>query len=246
MDLKAIREKLNQLNSTKEKKSDTNKKWKFTPSIGKQSIRILPYKYNLDNPFTELKIHYNIGKKTMISPANWGDKDPILDLIKDLRKTNDRDNWQLAKKLEPKTRVFVPIIVRGEEDSGVKIWNFGKQVYMSFLNLADTEDVGDFTDIKEGRDIILNTVGKEATKTDYNKTEIMPSMKVTPLSNDEAKIKEWLENQPKIEDLFEVFSYDQMKAQLQDFIESIEGETEEEVSEKPEVKGINNLFKEDE
>ena len=60
----------------------------------------------------------------------------------------DTTNWQLAKKLDPKMRVFAPVIVRGEEDKGVRPWEFGKEIYMQLLGIAEDEDYGDFTDIK--------------------------------------------------------------------------------------------------
>ena len=115
MDINKIREKLEKLNAKAEpskKVDNSSKKWR--PSVGKQTIRIVPFKFDKDNPFTELKVHYNIGKRTMISPTNWGEKDPVIDLIKELKNAKGSDNWKLARKLEPKTRVFVPDIERRE------------------------------------------------------------------------------------------------------------------------------------
>ena len=95
----------------------------------------------------------------MVSPINWGEKDPIVEFAAQLRKTSDKENWRLAKKIEPKARYFAPVIVRGEEDKGVRLWQFGKETYEAFLQLAIDEEVGDYTDINEGRDIKLVTVG---------------------------------------------------------------------------------------
>ncbi len=47
-------------------------------------------------------------------------------------------------------RIFVPVVVRGEEAEGVKLWQFGKELYMDFLNLADNEDVGDLISFNIG------------------------------------------------------------------------------------------------
>jgi hypothetical protein len=163
-----------------------NKNLFWKPSVGKQLIRVVPSKYNKSNPFTEMKFYYGIGsKKVMASPENWGEKDPIMEFAKQLRNTNDKENWRLAKKLDAKVRIFAPIVVRGQEDEGVKLWQFGKEVYQEFLNMAADEEIGDFTDIAQGRDIKLTTVGPEVTGTPYNKTSIGPSLKITPLSNDE-------------------------------------------------------------
>lgn len=205
--------------------------WK--PSIGKQTIRIVPSKFNKDNPFSELYFHYGIGNKTMISPINWGEKDPIVDFSKQLRKTKEKENWKLAKKLDPKMRIFVPVVVRGEEDQGVKLWSFGKELYMDFLNLADNEDIGDFTDPVNGRDIIVTTVGPEATGTAYNKSTIMPRTKETPLVEDANLLNRVLTEQVNPMDAFKKYSFDEMKEILQDWLtpnEENEGEEEEDSS----------------
>lgn len=234
MDILEIKNRLNALQQAKSSKGGGEKKnVGFKPAVGKQVVRVVPNKYNKKNPFTEVLIHYGIGNKTMISPQNWGEKDPIVEFAKELRKTGDKENWRLAKKLEPKMRVFVPVVVRGQESEGVKLWNFGKETYMDFLNLADNEDIGDFTDVAEGRDITLTTVGPDVTGTAYNKTTIMPRTKQTPLSEDKTLIKKLLDEQPNPLETFKKYSYDEMKQALQDWLNP-EDETEEETSDEVE------------
>jgi hypothetical protein len=227
MDLSEIKNRLSAMQSKQGNGGGEKKNIYFKPSVGKEAVRVVPNKYNKSNPFTELYVHYGIGNKIMISPTNWGEKDPIVEFAKQLRKTNDKENWRLAKKLDPKLRIFAPVIVRGKENEGVKLWQFGKETYMDFLNLADNEDVGDFTDIAEGRDITLTTVGPEVTGTSYNKTTIMPRTKQTPLSDNKDLIKSLLENQPNPMETFKKYSYDEMKQALQEWLNP-EGEAEEE------------------
>lgn len=243
MDLNEMRNRLSAMQSKQSGKGSGEKKsvfWK--PSVGKQVVRVVPNKYNKKNPFTEMYFHYGIGKNTMVSPINWGEKDPIVEFAKQLRTTSDKENWRLAKKLDPKMRIFVPVIVRGEESEGVKLWQFGKELYMDFLNLADNEDVGDFTDVNSGRDITLTTVGPEVTGTNYNKTTIMPKVKETSLAADKATIESLLENQPNPMEVFKRYSFEEMKAALQEWLtpedeysegDIIDDEKEEEVVEAP-------------
>ena len=125
MDLNAIRKKLDNLQQANNRPSGEGRKMIFwKPSIGKQVIRIVPSKYNKANPFSELYFHYGIGDRPIISPTNWGDKDPIVEFAKQLRSTGDKENYRLARKLDPKMRVFVPVVVRGEEAEGVKLSMF--------------------------------------------------------------------------------------------------------------------------
>ena len=228
MDLNAIKKRLNDLQNQSSNTSGGNQKQLFwKPSIGKQLIRVVPNKYNKEFPFTEMKFYYGIGsKRVMASPSNWNEKDPIMEFAKQLRQTNDKENWRLAKKLDPKTRIFAPVVIRGEEGEGVKLWQFGKEVYQEFLNMAADDEIGDFTDIVAGRDIKLSTVGPESTGTPYNKTSIGPSLKTTQLSEDEVVAKSLLEEQADPMKVFKPLSYDDMKAALQEFLspEGVEAE----------------------
>jgi hypothetical protein len=227
MDLDVIKQRLDSLNkqSNKSENSSGNLFWK--PSVGKQVIRVVPSKFNSSMPFSEMRFYYGIGsKRVMASPTNWGEKDPIMEFAKQLRQTNDKENWRLAKKLDAKTRIFAPIVVRGEESEGVKLWQFGKEIYEAFLQMAADEEVGDFTDVLSGRDIKLTTVGPESTGTPYNRTTVSPSMKTVPLSEDEVAVKGFLENQADPLRVFKPLSYDEMKQALQEWL-SPEGSEEE-------------------
>jgi len=213
MDLSNLKARLAALQNPRGQKKDYSQTiWR--PSVGKHTIRIVPSAYTKQNPFREVFVHYGIGNKMMVSPTTFGEKDPIVEFAQGLRKTNEKDNWSLAKKLEPKLRVFVPVIVRGEEDKGVRLWEFGKQVYMDLLSLVEDEDVGDFTDPIQGRDITVETSGKETTGLMYNTSTVRVRTKITPLSDDAEKVKLWLSTQPDPGTLFKRFSYDEMKAAL--------------------------------
>ena len=227
MDLNAIKKRLNDFQKQANNSSGGQQKQLFwKPSVGKQVVRVVPNKYNKKFPFTEMKFYYGIGsKRVMASPSNWGEKDPIMEFAKQLRQTNDRENWRLAKKLDPKTRIFAPVVVRGQESEGVKLWQFGKEVYQDFLNMAADDEIGDYTDIVGGRDIKLTTVGPETTGTQYNKTSVGPSLKTSPLSNDEKVVETLLNDQADPMKVFKPLSYDDMKASLQEWL-APEGENE--------------------
>jgi len=232
MNLDAIKKKLESMQKTSNGGSSNNSSnvKRFKPTIGKQTIRVVPFKYNKEFPFTEMKFYYGIGsRKVIASPLNWGEKDPIAEFAKQLRGTNDKENWRLAKKLDPKTRIYAPVIVRGEESEGVQLWEFGKEIYEAFLQMAADEEVGDFTDIMSGRDIKMTTVGPEATGTKYNKTTIAPSMKTTPLSDDSKQIEKWLEEQENPKDLYKPLPFDAIKQALQEWLNPEEEEGMEEV-----------------
>jgi len=236
MDLNAIKKRLGEMQSQTSNNSGGGKQLFWKPSVGKQVVRVVPNKYNKEFPFTEMKFYYGIGsKRVMASPSNWGEKDPIMEFAKQLRQTNDRENWRLAKKLDPKTRIFAPIVVRGEEGEGVKLWQFGKEVYQGFLNMAADEEIGDYTDMAQGRDIKLTTVGPEVTGTPYNKTSIGPSLKTSPIAEDSAVVESCLNEQADPLKVFKPLSYDEMKEALQEWLAPEGGEEEGSITSEPAV-----------
>lgn len=213
MDINVLKQKLSDLQNPRGQKKDLPRTlWR--PGIGKHSVRIVPSVFNKANPFKEVLIHYGINNRAMIALSNFGEKDPIVEFTQGLRKSSEKDNWQLAKKLEPKMRVFVPVIVRGEEDKGVLLWEFGKQVYMDLLSIAEDEDVGDFTDPITGRDITVETQGKETTGLLYNTSTVRVRTKITELSNNAADVKTWLSTQPDPMTQFKKCTYEEMKTAL--------------------------------
>ena len=237
MDLNTIKSKLQNLQqkgSAKEKIDYSQIYWK--PQIGKQQIRIVPSVLNPANPFSEVKIHYGITNKVMISPVNFGEKDPIVEFANLLRGGEyDKEKYVLAKKLDPKTRIFAPVIVRGEEDKGVRLWQFGKNIYEELLSLAADEEIGDYTDIVQGRDFTVETVGPEATGTNYNKSSIRVRLKTSPLSDNASQVELWTKNQPNPLEQFKRYSYDEMKVALEKWL-SPEEETPAETPSSPETK----------
>ena len=233
MDLSKLKQKLDTLQSKPQGGQKTDYSliyWK--PTLGKQQVRIVPSAYDATNPFTELKFYYGITNKVMISPANFGEKDPIALFAGKLREGEyNKENYVLAKKLDAKNRIFVPVVVRGEEDKGVRLWQFGKLVYEELLALAVDDEIGDYTDIVGGRDLTVETVGPEATGTPYNKSSVRVRLKTSPLSEDAALVEKWTNEQPNPKgDLFKRYSFDEMKSALEKWLSPEDDDSEEAVT----------------
>ena len=235
MDLSVLKQRLDSLQqkAAPQQKTDyTTIFWR--PTIGKAQVRIVPSAFDSSSPFTELKFYYGITNKVMISPLNFGEKDPIAEFAQKLRAGEyDKENYVLAKKLDAKNRVFVPVIVRGEEDKGVRLWQFGKMIYEDLLSMAMDEEIGDYTDIVNGRDFTLETVGPEATGTNYNKTSVRPRMKTSALSDDKAQVETWLAEQPNPKEVFKRFTFDEMKSALVKWLSPEEAESEGDIISEP-------------
>lgn len=213
MDLDAIKKKLEQLNSAQTNSNDFAKNF-WTPPMGKSTVRIVPSAYKSDDPFTELYFHTTLSKYPILALTNFGKTDPVEEFRNLLQAQGGKENWSLSGKLTPRVRYYVPVIVRGEEDKGVRLWSFGVTIYKALLGYAADDEIGDFTDIAEGRDLKISKV----EGTPYAETSVTPSVKVTPLSTDSKQVEDWLKNQPEPIKCFRQQSYDQIKAQLEAFM----------------------------
>ena len=110
-------------------------------------------------------------------------------------------------------RVYVPVIVRGEEGEGVKFWGFGKQVYAELLGFISDPDYGDITDLTGGRDIVVEFTPSEGAGT-YPKTAIRVKPNQTPATEDKAIADKIMTGQPEIFSIFKKVSYDDLKQAL--------------------------------
>lgn len=219
MDLALLKQKLGNLNAPKGSSNKTYEKIDYTkvfwkPQVGNYTIRIVPSKFNKQNPFREVYFHYGFAKGPILALNNWGESDPIMEFAAKLRQSKDRDNWALAKKLDPKMRVFVPVIVRGEEHLGVRLWEFGKEVYKSLLGFAADEDYGDFTDIQDGFDFKIDAVNAEVAGRKVVSCTLRPRPKSSPISDDANQVNKWLEEQPDIMTINRKREYDDIKELL--------------------------------
>ena len=225
MDLNAIKAKLDALNNNGQQREKTDYStifWK--PELGKQTVRLVPSAYDPTMPFKELKFHYGIGKYPMVALSNFGKQDPIEEFVKELRKTSDRDNWSLAGKISPKTRIFAPVVVRGQEEKGDRLWGFGITIYKALLALIADEDIGDITDVINGWDLVV----EQQQGNPYPETTVRIKPKQTALSDDNDSVDTWIKTQPDPTDVHTQYDYDYIKKQLQNHLNP--GSAEEEKS----------------
>ena len=224
MDLNAIKNRLSQLQTTNNRTSNL---WK--PSPGSQVVRIVPYKFNADNPFIELYFHYDLGGKNYLSPISFGRPDPIEEFAQKLKSTGSKDDYRLGRKIEAKMRTFAPVMVRGEETQGVKFWGFGKTVYQELLSIIAAPDYGDITDPVNGRDVAVEFKTAEETGKSFPSTSIRVKPNQTPITEDASVLESIKETQKNITEIYQERSYDELTQALNDYLN---GESSSESSEK--------------
>ena len=220
MDINSIRKRLNQLQTTNNRTSNL---WK--PQPGKQVIRVVPYLHNKDNPFIELFFHFGLNNKSYLSPISFGRPDPIEEFAQKLKQSGNREEYQMARKLEAKMRTFAPVIVRGEETQGVRFWGFGKTVYQELLSVIADPDYGDITDPVNGRDVSVEFITAEESGASFPKTSIRVKPNQTPIVEDKAQLEGILTNQKNITELYQERSYDELTEVLNEWL-NLDSDTE--------------------
>jgi len=198
IDLKKMRSKLDKLEGKGRTQSVF---WK--PQDGDQTIRILPMPDG--DPFREMWFHYNLGEnRGFLSPKkNFGEEDPLDAFVRKLFNDGSEESMKMAKNLMARQRFFSPVIVRGEEEKGVRLWGYGKMAYKELVTLALNPDYDDITDPETGTDLVIN-YGKPAGAS-FPKTTITPRRRSSPLFTDDqggAKAAAALNEIPDFDEVF--------------------------------------------
>ena len=231
MDINALKKRLGQLQITNNRTSNL---WK--PSPGTTQVRIVPYKFNKDNPFIELFFHYDLGRKSYLSPMSFGRPDPIEEFSQKLKASGNKEDYRLARKIESKMRTFAPVIIRGEENQGVKFWGFGKTVYQELLSIIADPDYGDITDSMNGRDITVEFKTAEEVGASFPKTTIRVKPNQTPITEDATLLETIMDNQKDITEIYQEQTYEELTEVLNTWLNPENEENQEESVTQSEVK----------
>ena len=113
----------------------------------------------------------------------------------------------------------------------MRLWGFGITIYKALLALAEDEDIGDFTDVINGWDMVVEQVQGNS----YPETTVRIKPKQTPLSDNNDLVDTWLKTQPNPVEVHSQYDYDFIKKQLQNYLNPGSGD------ETPESTGTDKL-----
>mgnify|MGYP001170914792 CR=1 FL=1 len=220
----------------------SNKFWR--PPEGDSTIRIVAPSDG--DPFRDYWFHYNVGEApSFLSPKkNFGEDCPLDNFVRQLWKEGTEESKRMAKKLSARQRFFAPVVVRGEEAEGVKVWGFGKRAYETLLGLVLNPEYGDITDPTDGTDLVIN-YGKPAGAS-FPETKITPRRKNSPLHKDSDKAAELMESVPDFEELFSASrkTADEVQGILDSFLNSDESTQEDGASTGGDATEVDKAFSE--
>lgn len=187
---------------------------------GEHQIRIAPYKEDMEMPFQEIWQHFRIGGKTFLCPQKMkGEPDPICEFAntcwQEFTRTNDESYKEMFKTMAPTLRVYLPILIRGEEDKGLRWWSISpRTTYKEILNhvRSGLRQNVDITDTSEGLDLMVTV------EPGFNgwlmPTTITTALKPTPLAP-KKEVDDLIQTTTLINDLFSYTPVEEMKTALE-------------------------------
>jgi len=222
LDLAKMRAKLQESESGG-KKSD-NVFWR--PTEGDQEIRLVPTEDG--DPFKVFHFHYNLGEGArggvLCPKRQFGEACPICEFASQLWQEGTDESKKMGKSLFVRQRFFSPVVVRGEEEAGVRIWGYGKTIYEALLGYVLNPDYGDITEVQTGVDFTL-TYTLPKTKGAFPQTNLVPKRKSSVLAP-KGEIKALLESVPDIDSLFTKKSTSEVQAILESYLDPSGGTME--------------------
>jgi len=239
LDLTKLKNKVAQLKG--EKQTTARKSVFWSPSLPKGEttkewgVYLLPWRPDCDYPFEERWFYYELGnmkdekgwslkndKGDFISAPltlrQFGEPDPIAELLKELwskegkEEEEAKQDVEAAKKLSAQQTAYIPVIVKGEESLGPRLWKISsKKVYERLVELFLKQDeYGNLMDPDNHRWITVTVVEEPKKKYPMNKSikSVDPKFSKEPLSEKPEQIEEWLSNIPDLEEALRPVKYD--------------------------------------
>lgn len=177
VDLAALQAEANRLSNSTNKESGFSNNFLKLPEEGALAIRLLPpvplekYGHKVPILFQPTKLSYLNGKgvhcNVELVNGKWEGDCPIVGfyhyLWNQTRTDPARKDHYIsqARKIKPIDRFYYNVIVRDQEDEGVKILSVGKTIHEMIMKAfvgdptTKMKPLGDITDFKNGRDFIL-------------------------------------------------------------------------------------------
>jgi len=236
-DIEAIKKKIAQLSNPKNGKGNRDKSsakltW-FKPTLGLNEVRFMPYDDGNGQPFQQIDYYDSrqLTPRRIVAPVQWGLPDPIAELMAELSKDRQSDvTWQLMRQLRLKESHYAPLIVRGQEEKGIQIWEMGQTVLNQiYAVLAHPDYVDEFLfDAEKGYDFTI-TVTDSGKTTNFSGKDYMvknydpqPRRKPSPLAATAKERQALVDSIPNLGEYFKGFamSEDKLKQIVVNFLQA--------------------------
>lgn len=214
--IQAIAEKLQELQNggkPRAQKEDNGPKLPFwkPADLGTYYIRFLPFKDKNGQPFYGVE---NYASKLLIgdghrsvAPFQFGEPDPIYDYLTKMGQSHQPlEVFKKLSQMRPKTSFYAPVLVRGEEEKGVQVWELSsarvKDIYTTLANPDYLDE--DLFHPETGRDFMVTVTDSGKVWNGYNVKDIKITerKKASPILDSKKKVADLLATIPDFDAYF--------------------------------------------
>jgi hypothetical protein len=211
-------DKANLANFENSRKKVDLKEFTYNPKPGKvqaegDDLRIVPPIEVGSKAYQKVDFHWSVGaSKMIVCPSQFGRPCPVCEYVHKSKvpglKKEEEDS---LKRMEARTRHFLPVVIRGNEIEGPKWWGFNKTILNLIAGYHKNKYYGDISHVLTGNDI--NLVFPEGVET----PNIMPVPIKSPLfasqdgNPDMEKINTLRASVKPISEVFIELPYDAIK-----------------------------------
>jgi hypothetical protein len=209
-----LRAKLEALTSPKYQKKE---KRTWSPKEA-STVRAIRYPHNTDpesEPFAQAWFHYNFpGVRFGIYCPKFNqkaDKCPACEFVEKLKTTRQKEDYKFAMRLSAQRKTLVPVVDRADPEAKPKLWTINSTVEAKLIKWLLDVDTEMYLDPVNGYDIKITLVEKNKFK--------MPDVDLARRESrvgDDDTTKRVLSSVPKVEDAYEVMSYEKIKTTIED------------------------------
>jgi hypothetical protein len=249
LNLAKIKERLNKPKGENAFEKTDYAKIYWKPKLGEQVIRVVPSKFAPEDTHQVVRYHkFDVFKRTVYSLKNWREDDPVEKLVQKLYDENRNPNTKPADKLEnekllskikPGQKYVFQVLVRGEEEKGVRLWEANATVRDIIDKLTQDADYGDITDVVNGTDLTVTgfsdtfKIGK--MNKEFVNVGITPKRKASPLSKDPDLVEEYLDKQNDPFAVHKKYEYDEITTMFNKYLDPESANDVEEEEDAPKV-----------
>lgn len=213
--IEALKAKISALSGPPKAAGSGENKTKITwwkPQIGNHDIRFVPLMDGEGNPLSQpfFEVAYydskDLSEKRFVAPGQFGQEDPLKVVALELAKDRSREGWLIRKKLTPRERYYAAVLVRGEEEKGLQVWeispNVCKDIY-SLLVMPDYADENLFSP-ETGFDFTVSVTATDKTFNGFAVKEIklVPRRKTSKLTAKKEQTEALLKTVPNFHNYF--------------------------------------------
>jgi hypothetical protein len=175
--------------------------------VGKTVMRFLPPAPGKKSPFRVYYQHFvkgipGVADCVFVCPRMEMKRPcPLCTLKARWEASDDSTKINAAKDLEPRSTTSALVIVRGEEEQGVRVFRMSYSVHQALLEIRNELDMN-FSHPIDGCDIVISRKGTGPTDTRYR---VIPDPRgKSPLASSEAEMAELLGSMPNLDSFVKV------------------------------------------